>query len=89
MAEPDRARWSPDLITGGPEHLQCPHGVPRGRWLRPDSNTPACALCRREYLRQTTALLADPRDPSRDAAAAAYGHALLQRWKADRSEGSG
>jgi hypothetical protein len=27
----------------------CPHGVSRGRWIRPAHGTPGCALCRLDY----------------------------------------
>jgi hypothetical protein len=37
-----------DLVTGGRD--QCIHGVPNGRMLRPDIGTPACSLCRLQYL---------------------------------------
>jgi hypothetical protein len=59
MTLPADVPYSPALLWGGPD--QCPHGVARGAALRPEHRTPACPLCRADYL-------ADARDLSQHTA---------------------
>jgi hypothetical protein len=80
---PSSVRFAEDLLTGGPEDLQCPHGVPRGHWLRPSTGTPECAMCRRRWYRQRGGPPQSAPAVRRDQAAADYGHALLEQWRRD------